>query len=73
MYTTRLASSAVIAPQVAVGGRLAEVLYFGDAPGYPAYYQVNIRVPGGVAPAPGVPVRLTYLGLPSNTVTIGVQ
>jgi hypothetical protein len=29
----------------AVGGRLAEIQYFGDAPGYPGYSQVNFRFP----------------------------
>ena len=73
MYTTSLFEGGVIPPQVAVGGKLADILYFGDAPGYPGYFQVNFRVPSGVAPGSAVPVRLSYIGRPSNAVTIGVQ
>jgi uncharacterized protein (TIGR03437 family) len=73
MYTTNLTEGGVIPPSVFLGDRVAEVLFFGDAPGYPGYYQVNFRVPAGVAPAAVVPVRLSYLGRSSNQVTIAVQ
>jgi hypothetical protein len=73
VYTTSLISNGAVPPQVAVGGRLAEVLFFGDAPGYPGYFQVNFRVPSGITSGPAVPVHLTYLGRPSNEVTISLQ
>ena len=73
MYTTSLDNDGLIVPQVAIGGQLAEVLYVGAAPGYPGYHQVNFRLPGGVAPGPAAPVRLTYIGRPSNSVNIAVR
>ena len=72
MYTTSLANGGVIPPQISIGGRLAEVLYFGPC-GYPGYNQVNFRLPSGIAPGSAVSVRLTYLSRPSNAVTIAVQ
>jgi hypothetical protein len=73
MYTTSLVEGGVVPPQVFVGGRLAEILYFGDAPGYPGYFQVNFQVPAGVTPGSSVPVVLTYLSRSSNAVSISVQ
>ena len=52
---------------------MAEVLYFGGAPGLPGSNKVNIRVPNGVAAGPAVLVRMVYVGRPSNGVTIAVR
>ena len=73
MYSTSFLDGGVVPPQVLIEGRVAEVQYFGSAPGYPGYYQINFRVPYGLSQGVAVPVRLTYLGRPSNEVTIAVR
>jgi len=73
MYTTSLIAGGVMPPQVSVGGLLANVLWFGDAPGYPGYFQVNFQVPSGVAAGDAVPVRLIYFGRSSDAVTIATH
>jgi uncharacterized protein (TIGR03437 family) len=73
MYAANLAPGGVVPPQVVVGSQRAQILYFGVAPGYPGYFQINFRLPEGVVEGAAVPLRLSYLDRSSNVVSIGVK
>jgi uncharacterized protein (TIGR03437 family) len=73
IYLTDLTDGSVIPLQVAIGGRTAEILFVGKAPGFAGLNQVNVRVPSEVcagtkrARAPDLPRRTT------NEVSIGLH
>ena len=69
---TGVRSGSVILPQVAIGGRLADIVSVGVTPGVPGTQTVRVRVPTGIH-AGSVRVRLTYLGRSSNAVTMAVK
>jgi uncharacterized protein (TIGR03437 family) len=60
-------------PTVTVGGQNAEILFSGLAPGSAGLYQVNARVPSGVAAGSSVPLQIQVGSAASNTVTIAVH
>jgi hypothetical protein len=72
VYLTGLVDGNTIPPRISVGGKLAQVLFFGDAPGYSGLNQVNIVVPPGI-PSGQATILLNYMGRPSNQVYLSIQ
>ncbi len=66
-------SSGLIAPRVSIGGKMAEVLYFGTAPGLDGVQQINVRIPEKCAPGADVPLWILDQERPSQVVKIGVR
>ena len=60
-------------PAVTIGGIPAEVLFSGLAPGFAGLYQVNLKLPEGVAPGEEVPVRVEMPNGLGDTATIAIQ
>jgi adhesin/invasin len=55
-----------------IGGKPADVVFAGLAPGFVADTQVNVRIPQGLAPG-DQPVIITINGVPSNAGVISVR
>ncbi len=64
-------------PQVMIGGIQAQVLFAGQAPGFPGVYQVNIQIPQNAPTGDGISLQMisadgTVTSAP-NTAVISVQ
>ena len=53
-------------PVVSIGGIPVDVMFYGNAPGYPGLQQINIMLPANMAGVGRVPVTVTSNGQTSN-------
>ena len=63
----------VVVPQVTIGNLPADVLFSGLAPGFAGLYQLNIRIPAGVAAGDNVPIVVTMPDRNFDSSTIAIQ
>lgn len=61
-----------LAPKLFIGGKEAQILYAGRAPGYAGLDQINFIVPEGVPSGDDTPLRVESNGRVSNAVTLPV-
>jgi uncharacterized protein (TIGR03437 family) len=59
-------------PEVMIGGKAAEVLFSGLAPGSAGLYQIDVVVPN-IAAGGTQPLTVTLWNVASNTTTLAVQ
>ena len=65
-------STTTTTPTVTIGGKKAQVLFSGLAPGFPGLYQINVIVPAD-APTGAQPVIVTIGGVASPAATLPVM
>jgi uncharacterized protein (TIGR03437 family) len=58
---------------VSVGSAFGDVQFSGLAPGFVGLWQINVKIPQGIAAGGAVAVRVVINGTPSNTVTVAVR
>jgi len=69
------ASPAIATPTVFVGGITAQVIFAGQAPGYPGVNQINIVIPNNAPTGNAVPIQIQTAdgSVLSNVATIAIQ
>lgn len=59
--------------KVTIGGKDANVVFHGLAPGFAGEYQVNAQIPKGIAPGTAVPLTVSVAGFDSAPVNIAIK